>query len=500
MSVGARAERDGADMSHIRGVDRTQAVIFPETVDEYVTAENPVRFIDGFVERLDLGALGFTRAEAAATGRPGYDPADLLRLYIYGYMNRVRSSRRLEREAERNVEVMWLLRKLRPDFKTIADFRKKHPKELKGVFREFGVLCRKMALLGGERVAVDGSKFGAVNAREKNHTKAGTQRALKEEEKRIQRYLAELDATDREDAQAGSLEEVREKLKAAQKRKENREAVLAQMEASGQTQISETDPESRLMQVRGGGTAVCHNVQIAVDEKHHLICAFEVTDAVNDLGELSEMAVAAKEALEVEALEVLADAGYYDGKEVAACVEAGVTPMVPKPRNSKQKTELFPQERFRYDAEQNVYHCPAKQQLRPCGSEMVEGRRLQYYANAAACAGCPLRERCTEATKGRRIKRPAEAPLLEAMEQRLKAEPGVRLKRKELAEHPFGTIKRAMDQGYFLLRGQKKTRGEFALTALAYNLKRAIKVLGVERLLEELIGWGREPLHAPLAA
>jgi len=487
-------------MGHIRGVDREQAVFFPETLDEYVTAENPARLIDAFVERLDLGVLGFARAEAAATGRPGYDPADLLRLYIYGYMNRVRSSRRLEREAERNVEVMWLLRKLRPDFKTIADFRKMHGKELQGVFREFTALCRKMALLGGERVAVDGSKFGAVNAREKNQTRTGARKACKEEEKRIQRYLAELDATDQEDAGTGSEEAVREKLKAARDRKAGYEAVLARMEESGETQISRTDPESRRMPVRGGGTGVCYNVQIAVDAKHHLICAYEVTDAVNDLGELSEMAVAAKEALKVEALEVLADAGYYDGKEVAACVSAGVTPMVPKTRNSKQKAGLFPQERFRYDAEQDVYHCPADQVLRPCGSEMVEGRKLQYYAHAAACQECPLRARCTEAKQGRRIKRPAEAPLLEAMERRLKAEPGVWRQRMQLAEHPFGTIKRAMDQGYFLLRGRKKIRGEFALTALAYNLKRAINVLGVERLLEKLTGWGREPMRAPLAA
>ena len=478
-------------MGHITGVDREQAVFFPETLDEYVGAENPVRIIDAFVGRLNLEALGFLRATPARTGRPGYDPGDLLRLYVYGYQNRVRSSRRLEREAERNVEVMWLLRRLRPDFKTIADFRRDHSKALRGVFREFTALCRKLELLGGERVAVDGSKFGADNAREKNQTKAGAEKAKAEEEKRIERYLGELDAGDQADADSESEAELREKLKAALKRKESYEAVLAQMEASGETQLSETDAESRRMQVRGGGTGVCYNVQIAVDGKHHLIAAYEVTNEVSDIGQLSGMAKAAKEALEVKTLEVLADRGYYDGKEVAACVAAGITPWVPRTRTSRNRnTERFTNERFHYDAERDAYLCPAAQLLRPSGSEQVDGRRVQHYANASACRTCPLRAQCTTAKRGRRIKRPAEAALLEEMEARRKARPEVGRLRMQWVEHAFGTIKRAMEQGYFLLRGLEKTRGEFALTALAYNLKRAIAVLGVARILEELAGGG----------
>jgi transposase len=482
-------------MGYIAGVDREQQVLFPETLDEYVTADNAVRFIDAFVARLDLTALRFARTTPAQTGRPGYNPGDLLRLYLYGYMNRVRSSRALEREAQRNVEVMWLLGKRQPDHKTISDFRRDHPDALKDVYRQFMQLCRKMELLGGSRVAVDGSKFIASNAREKNQTQGGAKKALAEEEKRIARYMAELDAQDREDAKPESPEALQQKLSAALERKAGYEAVLAQMEKSGETQISLTDPESRRMQVRGGGTAVCYNVQIAVDEKHHLICAYEVTNEVSDIQQLSGMAVAAKEALEVEALEVLSDKGYYDGKEVAACVAANVTPMVPKTRSKQRHTGRYTNESFRYDAEKDVYHCPAKQTLGRCGSENVEGRRVQYYANAGACKGCPLRERCTERKDGRRIKRPVEAPLLEAMEQRLKENPGAWRQRMQLAEHPFGTIKRAMGQGYFLLRGLKKTRGEFALTALSYNLKRAIRVLGVERLLDELAEWEPKPLQ-----
>jgi transposase len=437
-------------MGYIAGIDREQRVMFPEALDEYVTGENPVRFIDAFVGTLDLGKLGFARSAPADTGRPGYAPGDLLRLYIYGYMNRVRSSRRLEAEAGRNIEVMWLLRKLRPDHKTIADFRRDHPEALKGVYRQFNAICRKLELLGGKRVAVDGSKFVAVNGREQNQTETGAKKALAEAEKRIERYLRELDE---EDAEEAWKTELREKLEKALESKAGYEEVLGQMKASGQTQISYTDPESRRMQIRGGGTAVCYNAQIAVDEKHHLIAAYDVTDEVSDINQLSAMAVAAKEELGVEELEVLADRGYYDGKEIAACVEANMTPTVPKTRTSKnRKKSLYTNERFRHDAEKDVYHCPAKQVLSFAGTENCEGRQLRYYENTAACRGCPLRARCTKSKRGRRIKRPAEAALLEAMEQRLKADPELGKLRMKLAEHPFGTMKRAMDQGYFLTR------------------------------------------------
>ena len=480
-------------MGYIAGVDREQRVLFPESLDEYVASENPVRFIDAFVAKLDLAALGFSRSTPAPTGRPAYDPGDLLRLYIYGYMNRVRSSRRLESEAGRNVEMMWLLRKLQPDHKTIADFRKDHPEALKAVYRQFNALCRKLELLGGKRVAVDGSKFKAVNAPEQNQTEGGAKKALAEAEKRIERYLRELDDQDAgEEVQA----EVRSKLENALSSKESFEAVLAEMNGAGETQVSGTDPESRRMQVRGGGTDVCFNVQVAVDEKHHLIVAYDVTNDVSDINQLSSMAKAAKEELGAETLEVFADRGYYDGEEIAACVGMQITPNVPKTRTSKnRKTGLYTNERFRYDAENDVYHCPAKQTLNFAGTENMDGRTLRYYENRTACATCPLRAKCTESKRGRRIKRLPEAALLEAMEQRLKANPELRSLRLKLVEHPFGTIKRWMDQGYFLTRGRRKTAGEFGLTALAYNLKRALAVLGAGRLIEGLASW--EPPPAP---
>jgi transposase len=481
-------------MGYKKGAERDQQILFPETLDDYIKAESPVRFVDAFVERLDLAALEFERAVPAGTGRPGFDPRDLLKLYIYGYTNRMRSSRVLEREATRNVEVMWLLRKLTPDYKTIADFRRDHPKALRGVFREFVALCRELELLGGSRVAVDGSKFRAVNARKENHTQTGVKKAVEEERKRVEEYLAEMEEADRTEAER---EELGQKREAALARKENYEAVLLQLEQSGQTQISRTDPESRLMKMSGGAMGVCYNVQTAVDEKHHLIVTYEVTNEVSDVNQLSAMAIGAKQELGVETLEVLADKGYYDGPEIATCVAAKITPQVPRTRTSKNgKKGLYTNERFHYDAGRDVYLCPAGQALAPNGwSEQRNGREIRMYANAGACASCPLRARCTESKKQMRvIRRPAEAPLLEEMEARLKADPTLYVARQQLAEHPFGTIKRGMEQGYFLLRGLSKTRGEFALTALAYDLKRAIAVLGVKRLLEGLTRWTPRPL------
>lgn len=475
-------------MGYIEGVGREQQILFPESLDEYVTAENPVRVIDLFVSMLDMAELGFVRSAPAQTGRPGYDPRHLLRLYIYGYVNRVRSSRRLEAEAERNVEVMWLLGKLRPDFKTIADFRRDHVKALKQVYRHFTEFCRQAGLLGGERVAVDGSKFQASNARGKNQTQSGLKKALEEMEKRIARYLRELDEVDAEEAQQGEM-----KLQKVKARKEELEALLKKMQESGQTQRSQTDPESRRMPVRGGGTGICYNVQIAVDEKHHLIVSYAATNEANDLNQLSTVAVAAKEALGVEALEVVADKGYYDGAEIAACVAAGITPAVPATQSSKNGAkELFTPEHFHYDAGRDAYSCPAGQTLVLLRQERHDGRLMGIYANRQACKGCPLAGRCHENREGRYIRRPPEAPLLEQMRERLMQHPELMRVRKKIAEHPFGTMKRAMDQGYFLLRGLQKVSGEFALSALAYNLKRALSVLGAARLMEALRAWRPE--------
>ena len=352
-------------MPFISGTDRDEVLLLPESLDDYITAENPVRFIDAFVSSLDLAALGFTRAWPAKTGRPAYDPADLLKLYIYGYLNRVRSSRTLEREAQRNVEVMWLVRKLTPDFKTIADFRKDNLSAIKSVCREFTLLCKKLELFGGDLVAVEGSKFRAVNSRKRNFNQKRLERLIKAIDEKVESYLKELDEKDKEEPAVKTLsaEELQEKIKQLNECRSQYQELESKLAESEEKQISVTDPDSRLMPV-GQGTDVCYNVQIAVDSKHKLIVDHEVTNDVTDQNHLAEMAIRAKEALGVEALDVVADMGYFDGSEVKKCTEAGVTTYVAKPYTSaNQKHGLFTKDEFRYDQARDCYICPAGEEL-----------------------------------------------------------------------------------------------------------------------------------------
>lgn len=486
-------------MGYKLGVDRGQQVMFPETVDEYVSADNPVRVIDAFVNQLDLAKLGFERAIPAKEGTPGYDPGDLLKLFIYGYLNRTRSSRRLERETHRNLEVIWLMRKLQPDHKTISEFRRKHPKELKQVGREFALLCAKLKLFSAELVFVDGSKFRAVNGKDRNFTKGKLKALLARIDTQVEGYLSEVEAQDAAEAgQAGATEpQLAEKLKALRERKERYEELQKRLEESGETQISLTDADSRLMKSQGD-MKVCFNAQIAVDAKHHLIIADDVTNEVNDEWQLAPMALAAKEALGVETLEVAADAGYHVGTQVVECEANGITPYAPKPKSSSknERDGLYTKEAFTYSAERDAYQCPAAQWLTLRTQTVVKGRTLSYYGNWAACAGCPLREQCTTSKQGRRIMRTPEEERLEAMADRLKERPELMLQRKSSVEHPYGTMKWTWDGDYFLVKGLKKVRGEFSLMTLAYNLRRVLSLLGVECLLEAL-RTGKMPVPQP---
>jgi transposase len=474
-------------MSYIAGVDREQAVLFPESLDEYIAEESVVRFLDAFVETLEMDRLGFERARPAATGRPGYDPRDLLRLYLYGYLHRVRSSRMLERECQRNVEVMWLLRKLRPDHKTIADFRRDHAGALKQTGREFVLLCKRLDLFGGELVAIDGSKFRASNAKQKSYTRAELEKLQRKADEKISAYLAELDRADQvegrtEPEERLSAQELKAKIEALKSRKDEYTALLGGMEA-GQSQISLTDAESRRMKV-GSGTAVCYNVQIAVDSKHHLICAQEVTNQENDFHQLASMAEAAQEALQVDGLVVTADAGYHEEEELARCEAMQIETYVPRPQVVKTKgRDVYPKSAFTYEAEHDGYRCPAGALLSFRHEGKKQGKTLRYY-RSAACATCPLRAKCTTEKQGRRIARTPLEHIVERAAERLKAKPQRRRERWCLAEHPFGSMKGWMGQGSFLLRGLRKVRGEFSLTVLSYNLRRAIRVLGVGPLLE----------------
>jgi len=476
-------------MGYIAGLDRKQSVLFPETLDEYVAEDNAVRFIDAYVATLDMAKLGFARVVPGIDGRPAYDPRDLLRLFIYGYLNRTRSSRKLEVETHRNLEVIWLMRKLRPDHKTIATFRRAYPEALKQVTREFVVLCKELNLFGSSLVFIDGSKFRAVNNKDRNFTQARLEKLQALADERLAEYTKELEEADAaEEGEAGATEAgLRAKIEALQERKKQYASYQEQLKESGETQLSLTDPESRRMKIRGD-MDVCYNVQIAVDSKHHLIVAHDVTDQVNDLEQLAPMAAAAKAELGVETLEVGADKGYHSQRQVVECEANGITPYVPAPKTSSKnkKQGRFTKGSFSYSEKRDAYQCPAKQWLSLCTTEVKKGRELKYYANRSACRDCPLRSQCTKAKDGRRIMRTPEEEQVAAMARRLKERSELMLQRKSTVEHPFGTMKRAWDGSYFLLQGLRNVRGELSLAVLAYNIRRVLNLLGVECLLELL--------------
>ena len=473
-------------MGYIKGEDRKQTVLFPEVLDDYISEENPVRFIDVFIKGVDLSEMGFGRAIPKETGRPPYDPGDLLRLYVYGYLNRTRSSRQLEKEAGCNVELMWLMRKLRPDFKTIADFRKDNPQALKKVCREFTLWCKRLELFGGELVAIDGSKFGAVNSPKRNFTEKKLRRMIREIEDKIGQYLKDLDRQDKQEAgqQSLSREQLKEKIQRYKGRRAQYEQLKSELEQSGESQISLTDPESRSMRV-GHGVEVSYNVQVVVDHKHKLVVEHEVVNEVTDQGQLSTMAGKAKEMLGVETLEVVADRGYYSGEEVKACEQSGITAYVPKSNSSSNlKRGLFTKEDFIYEPDKDCYRCPAGKELSYRYQTWEQGRPMRSY-EISGCKSCELRSKCSINKKGiRSIKRWADEAILEAMARRIADHPEKIELRKCLAEHPFGTIKRAMNQGYFLMRGITKVGTEVSLTILAYNLRRVINILGVRTMVE----------------
>jgi transposase len=475
-------------LSFIKGTPRSDVLLFPQAIDDYITDDNPVRFIDAFVEGLDLKLLGFSRTTPADTGRPAYAPADLLKLYIYGYINRTRSSRLLEKESHRNLELIWLLRKLRPDFKTIADFRKDNAEAIKKVCRQFTLLCKRLELFGGELVAIDGSKFKAQNSKSRNFTDKKLDKAIKEIDKKIQSYLDELDEADEQEAEVNrpTADQLKEKIEQLRKRRGKHEQTREQLKESGQSQISLTDPDSRSMKV-SQGTDVCYNVQTVVDSKHKLILEHEVTNDPTDQAQLSRMAVRAKLLLEVEEMEVVADRGYYDGAEVKKCEQAGIRVYVAKQQTSaNRKRGLYTKEDFRYDSAKDCYVCPAGKELGYRYDTVELGRHICYYSTSE-CRSCEMKAQCTRNKRGRRITRWVDEAILEEMSERVRGSPEKMKKRKELVEHPFGTMKRGMNSGYYLMRGIKKVAAEMSLTVLGYNIKRVIKILGVQKMIEAVV-------------
>ena len=475
----------------VEGEDRRRTTLLPEAVDDYVSEENPVRVIEAFVAALDLAELGFGGVVPERTGRPAYHPATLLKLYVYGYLNRIQSSRRLEREAGRNLELMWLTGRLAPDFKTIADFRKDNGAAIHATCRRFVLLCRELDLLSEASVAVDGSRFKAVNARERNHTQNVVRRRMEQAEASVARYLAALDTADRQEDETARVRagRLKDKLASLGRRMAHLREMEAAVRAAPDGQVSLTDPDARAMATSGKDTgSVGYNVQAAVDTKHHLIVAHEVTNIGNDRARLSTMAGRAREAMGREVLTVLADRGHYDGEEILACEQAGITPLVPKPLTSGAKAEgRFGKQDFVYLPEQDAYRCPAGETMRWWFDRTDEnGKRLRYYWTTT-CPDCAIKAKCTPA-KMRRIARWEHEGVLDAMQRRLDQRPDAMRVRRRTAEHPFGTIKAWMGATHFLTRALKRVGTEMSLHALACNRKRVIAILGAGPLTQAIRG------------
>jgi transposase len=470
----------------IEGEDRRQGALLPEYLDDYVAEENPVRVIDVFVDELDLAGLGFERVQAAATGRPGYHPGSMLKLYLYGYLNQVQSSRRLEREARRNTELMWLLGKLAPDFKTIADFRRDNGAAIRATCAAFVAICRQVGLLSGGVVAVDGSRFKAVNTRDKNFTPGAVRRRIEQAEESIERYLQALDTADRQEGEEAEFrgDRIRDRLAALRKQVRDLRIVEAELAEAPDGQISLTDPDARAMATNGKGTGlVGYNVQAVVEAKHHLIVAHEVTNQGHDRAQLANMARQAKDATGAPELTVLADRGYFSGEEILACEQAGATPYVPKPITSGAKAAgRFGKQDFVYSPEQDAYRCPAGEVLGRRMTTIENGQTLHRYWNLSSCRTCALKLQCTPA-KERRITRWEHEDVLETMQRRLDRAPHAMRIRRQTVEHVFGTLKAWMGATHFRTRRLKNVAAEMSFQVLAYNLTRAIAILGVQPLI-----------------
>jgi transposase len=472
----------------VEGVDRGQSTLFPALLDDYVADDNPVRAVDVFVDGLDLERLGFVGVQPLDTGRPGYHPRMMLKLYIYGYLNRVPSSRRLERECQRNIELIWLTGHLAPDFKTIADFRKDNGKAIGEVCREFVALCRKLGLLSAASVAIDGSKFKAVNARDKNFTEAKMKRRLERIEESIARYIAQLETADRRGDVVPEAKVARFKDKIVKLNEEiaRLSAINVEMMKSKDKQISLTDPDARSMATSGKDTGIVgYNVQTAVDTKNHLIVAHEVTNVGTDRNQLSNVAAQARTEMGVETLDAVADRGYYEGEEIKACEESGIIVTLPKPQTSGAKAAgRFGKQDFVYIAADDVYRCPAGERLTYRYTNREDGKTLRRYWTST-CKTCALKAQCTTGSE-RRITRWEHEAVLEKVQDRLDHNPAAMGIRRQTVEHPFGTIKCWMGWTHFLTKRLPKVATEMALHVLAYNMKRVMAIIGVAGLLEAL--------------
>ena len=487
----------------IEGENRFQATLFPESLEDYIAADNPVRVIDAFVNGLDLKRLGFERAEPSATGRPAYEPAVMLKIYVYGYLNRLTTTRVLEQETHRNVDLIWLTGRLMPDHKTIGEFRRNNRKAIRRVCADFVGICRDLKLFEQVIVAIDGSKFKAVNSRDKNFTRKSIKRRMKRLQEHIDRYLTILDEADKRapEEHKYTAEELADKIASMKEQMGRLQVIEEQVQAHPDKQVSLTDPDARSMAKAGGGSTVGYNVQTAVDGENHLIVAHEVTNATTDRSQLSSMAKQAKAAVSEEtaeektdeaeeaepedALTVVADAGYYKGEEIVECKNNGIKALVPKVDTSGKRAKgQYTRSDFIYDAKHDAYVCPARQRMTYRFSTEDKGKKMRVYMTRH-CAACPLKAKCTTG-KERRIKRWEHEHVLEAAAADLKKRPDAMRLRKQIVEHPFGTIKHCMGATHFVMKRLPNVQTEMSLHVLAYNLRRVINIFGVPKLIAEL--------------
>jgi transposase len=470
-------------MRYIQGTDRDQVTLLPEIMDDYVSDNNPVRFIEAFVDNLDMNELSFTYATTKHTGRKPYNPKALLKLYIYGYLNKTRSSRQLEKATHRNIELIWLMQKLHPDFKTIADFRKDNTKSLKKVCREFTLLCKKLDLFGGELIAIDGSKFSASNSNRRNYTRNKLEKLIKKIDEQVNEYLNQMDKSDQAEESVAdiSVDELNQKIEQLKERKEEYQELQAQIENSDSTQISLTDADSKMMHTHQGKD-VSFNVQIVTDSKHKLIPAHDVTNDCNDQKQLHPMASEAKEILEVDEIDAVADTGYFDRENLKKCHDNGITTYVPHPEKSNYG--LYTRNDFQYNTDEDTYLCPAGQALTFRGLKKIEKTGItEKKYTTHACYTCKQKQKCTKSKTTRYIYRWVHEEIIEQMTERLEENKEMIEKRKALVEHPFGTIKHWMNHGYFLTRGLENVRGEMSISVLVYNLKRVLNIVDFKELM-----------------
>jgi len=470
-------------MKYIEGFNRNQAVLFPQCIDELILADAEVRIIDAFVDSLPLEELGFMHHTPVEDGRPMYHPRDLLKLYVYGYLNRIRTSRLLERECVRNIEVIWLIKGLRPCFRTIAGFRSEHPEVFRNTFRYVVAGLQKGSFLGKKLVAIDSSKFRAVNSKKNNFNKKKIQRQLSYIDERITEYVQALDKGDMNEEEQENAEK---KLTHYRKHKRKYKRLERQLRESGQDQISTTDPDSRSMILHGSVIEVAFNVQTVVDNKHNLVVEYLPTN-MNDRKALVPMSRRAKEACGVESIAVLADKGYHNGEQIAVCAKENVTTYVAvpnAPRNSPIPTPEYYGEKFRYNKQRDTYTCPEGHVLKSNGSTYNRKydqtiTRIRHY-KTTKCKTCPVRNFCTSASNGRIIERSEHTEALERNSRRIKKHPDLYSARQQIIEHVFGTIKRQWGYDHILLKGLQKNDGEFGLIFLIYNLRRIFNILGVD--------------------